>query len=104
MDPVIAVTEEMLSELPEWRRSLGLKLMDQCDSLACLPCRHRLCAESQGSSSFHGAELLSEKRESSSSTKRVIKIVRNTCLRQLRILAMFSYPHGLHEPFIRRGS
>lgn len=42
MDPVIAVTEEMLSELPEWRRSLGLNLMNQYDSLAYLPNTLRL--------------------------------------------------------------
>lgn len=33
MDPVIAVTEEMLSELPDWRRSLGLSLMNQVTRL-----------------------------------------------------------------------
>ncbi|KAJ1448877.1 hypothetical protein M885DRAFT_590698 [Pelagophyceae sp. CCMP2097] len=33
MDPVLAVTEEMLSELPEWRRSLGLSLMNQVTRL-----------------------------------------------------------------------
>ena len=27
--PVLAVTEEMLSELPEWRRALGNHLMTQ---------------------------------------------------------------------------
>ena len=36
MDPVLAVTEEMLSELPEWRRDLGLNLMNQY--LLFLPC------------------------------------------------------------------
>lgn len=29
MRPVLAVTEEMLSELPDWRRTLGLNLMNQ---------------------------------------------------------------------------
>ena len=33
MQPVIDVTEKMLSELPEWRRSLGLTLMNQVTRL-----------------------------------------------------------------------
>ncbi|KAJ8613430.1 hypothetical protein CTAYLR_002303 [Chrysophaeum taylorii] len=33
IEPVLKVTEEMLSELPEWRRNLGLALMNQVTRL-----------------------------------------------------------------------
>ena len=69
MQPVIDVTEKMLSELPEWRRSLGLTLMNQRGSPASLFCRFlrdaSSLAGSRASSSSPGAARRGRRRRSS---------------------------------------
>ena len=69
MQPVIDVTEKMLSELPEWRRSLGLTLMNQRGSPASLLCRFARDASSlagsRASSSSPGAARRGRRRRSS---------------------------------------
>ena len=69
MQPVIDVTEKMLSELPEWRRSLGLTLMNQRGSPAslfrCFLRDSSSLAGSRASSSSPGAAPRERRRRNS---------------------------------------